>query len=184
MSPLITREVSEQPVAQSQPVRRDSLGDHGRAVGEICARIATALGLLPDAQVRLRFAAYLHDIGKRRIPRAVVDKPGPLDAGEWAVMRSHPVLGEQILLDAGLNDVAAFVRSHHERPDGSGYPDGLRGEQIPIESRILAVADAYHAMISDRPYSEAISVTEARRELDAGANTQFDADVVAAFLGL
>lgn len=160
------------------------IATHGRAVARIAIRIAEALGCDRAEQARIRTAAGLHDIGKLPIPPETLDKPGPLDAEEWAQVRLHPVLGEQMLLSEGLGDIAPWVRCHHERPDGGGYPDGLVDGTIPLQSRIIAVADAYDAMVTERPYSAAISDRAAREELLRASGTQFDSKVVSAFLGL
>jgi HD-GYP domain-containing protein (c-di-GMP phosphodiesterase class II) len=127
-------------------------------------------------------AGVLHDIGKLGIADAILQKPGKLTEAEWAEIRRHPELGARILDHANLRDVATWVRGHHERVDGAGYPDGLAGDRIPLESRILAVADTYEAMTADRPYRGAMDPAAARAELERCAGTQFDRDVVAAFL--
>jgi HD-GYP domain-containing protein (c-di-GMP phosphodiesterase class II) len=130
----------------------------------------------------LERAAELHDIGKIAIPDTILNKPGPLDDEEWAFMRRHTLIGESMLSAApALHAAALIVRSSHERYDGAGYPDGLRGEQIPLASRIVFVCDAYHAMTSDRPYGVTASTPEALAELDACAGSQFDPAVVRAF---
>ena len=132
----------------------------------------------------MHLAGVLHDIGKIGIPDSILKKPAALEPHEWAEMRKHPELGARILQGAHFNDVAAWVLAHHERPDGQGYPIGLAGEQIPLEARILAVADAYEAMTSDRVYRPALGAEEARAELLENAGTQFDPAVVEALLGL
>jgi HD domain len=132
LSQEIAPELPDEPAGPA-PAARDLLGDHGQAVSELCGRIGAALGLRADARVRLSLAAYLHDIGKRHLPRSIVDKPGPLDAAEWKVMRRHPMIGERILLEAGLCDVAAFVRSHHERRTEADTRTGC--EAIRFRSR-------------------------------------------------
>ena len=157
---------------------------HGRSVARIAVRIAAAIGLSAHEQDKLRVAAGLHDLGKVPMPDETLKKPGPLDAEEWAQVRLHPIFGEQLLLSAGLDEIAPWVRSHHERPDGRGYPDGLTGDAIPLQSRIIAVGDAYDAMVSDRPYSPAISGSAARHELVRASGTQFDAWLVETFLEL
>jgi len=124
----------------------------------------------------------LHDVGKLGVADAVLQKPGPLTDEEWADMRRHPELGARILDHANLRDISGWVLAHHERVDGGGYPHGLAGDAIPLEARILAVADAYEAMTADRPYRTALGHDAAREELMAGAGTQFDPAVVDAFL--
>jgi HD-GYP domain-containing protein (c-di-GMP phosphodiesterase class II) len=130
----------------------------------------------------VKLAGILHDIGKVGVPDEVLQKAGPLDSGEWEEMHRHCELGSRLLSGAGLEDIAAWVLAHHERPDGTGYPVGLERSEIPPEARILAVADAYEAMVADRSYRLGIGHQRAREELENGAGTQFDPLVVEAFL--
>ena len=155
---------------------------HGRSVALNAMRIASELAFERSAQRRIGLAGALHDVGKRDIDEGILRKPGPLNAVEWAHVRTHPERGEQILRGAGLDDVASWVRWHHERPDGRGYPDRLRGSRIPTEASILAVADAYDAMVTARCYGEQLEPHEALAELRRCAGTQFDRPVVAAAL--
>ena len=128
--------------------------------------------------------ALLHDIGKIGIPNEVLHEPGKLNEEQWEIMKQHPVIGERIVARIpGLESVAQAIRHEHERWDGGGYPDGLKGDQIPLASRIVLVCDAFHAMTSDRPYRMAIPVEEARAELVRNAGTQFDPVIVHALLG-
>ena len=127
-------------------------------------------------------AAVLHDVGKVGIPSSIVMKPGPLNGEEWAVMRKHPQIGASMVEGAAQDELAEWVHCHHERPDGSGYPRGLTGDEIPLEARIVAVADAYEAMTHDRVYRPAIGHEAACRELQDGAGTQFDEEIVDAFM--
>jgi HD-GYP domain-containing protein (c-di-GMP phosphodiesterase class II) len=130
----------------------------------------------------VRHAAELHDIGKVAVPSAILDKPGKLDADEWEFIARHTIIGERILGAAiALRPVATLVRASHEHYDGNGYPDGLRGDEIPLGARIVSVCDAYDAMTSDRPYQRALGHDEALAELHRCAGTQFDAAVVEAF---
>ena len=152
--------------------------DHSENVAAYTVAISQALGLGRDRVVRLRRAAMLHDIGKIAVPSAVLAKPGRLTEEEFALIREHPVVGGLMLAHAGMAEEAAWVRGHHERVDGAGYPDGLKRSQIPLESRILFVADAFEAMTSDRPYQAGMPVEEALAELRRCAGTQFDARVV------
>ena len=152
--------------------------DHSENVAAYTVAIAQALGLGRDRVVKLRRAAMLHDIGKIAVPSAVLAKPGRLTEDEFALIREHPVVGGMMLSHAGLAEEATWIRGHHERVDGGGYPDGLRRSQIPLESRILFVADAFEAMTSDRPYQEGMPVSDALAELRRCAGTQFDARVV------
>jgi HD-GYP domain-containing protein (c-di-GMP phosphodiesterase class II) len=129
---------------------------------------------------RVRLAGILHDIGKVAVPDAILHKPGKPTEEEWATIRRHPELGAQILEHPSLADVRRWVAAHHERPDGKGYPLGLSGTAIPVEARILAVADAYEAMTSDRSYRASIGHEAARAELQRFAGSQFDPAVVEA----
>ncbi|MDQ2676605.1 MAG: HD domain-containing protein, partial [Actinomycetota bacterium] len=118
------------------------------------------------------------------IPDEILHKPGPLDEREWEIMREHPAIGERILRSMpGLGPIARIVRHEHERIDGGGYPDGLAGDEIPIGARIILACDAYHAMVSDRPYRKAMSHHEAMAELTANAGSQFDPEVIQALVG-
>jgi HD-GYP domain-containing protein (c-di-GMP phosphodiesterase class II) len=155
---------------------------HGRGTARVAIDAALALGFSRQAAGRIGLAAALHDIGKKLISERILSKPGPLEPDEWTQIRLHPVLGEQMLMAEGLLDIAPWVRSHHERVDGLGYPDGLFGEQIPIEARLLACADAYDAMTSHRSYQAAIRPGQAREEMALAAGTQFCPKVLAAVL--
>ena len=162
--------------------RSPNLGAHGGEVAELAERTARHLGLEIDMVRAVRQGAELHDIGKLAIPDTILNKPGPLDDSEWGFMRRHTLVGERILAAApALVDVAKFVRSSHERWDGDGYPDGLAGEEIPLGARVIAVCDAWDAMVTDRPYRRAMPREEALAELERCAGTQFDPDVVEAF---
>jgi diguanylate cyclase (GGDEF)-like protein len=156
---------------------------HARWITDLALRVGEELGLEHGELKRLELGALFHDIGKLGIPTSILMKPGPLTAEERAIVETHPVLGERILAPIEqLGEVRRIVRSCHERFDGTGYPDGTRGEEIPIESRIVLACDAYHAMTTDRPYRKALDVAEARQQLEEGAGTQFDPAVVAALL--
>jgi diguanylate cyclase (GGDEF)-like protein len=155
---------------------------HSETVGRYAEMIAAELGLDEDRVERVKLAGVLHDIGKVGVPESVLQKAGALDQGEWAEIQKHAELGGRLLSGAGLEDIAGWVLAHHERPDGSGYPAGLTGTEIPPEARILGVADAYEAMVADRTYRMGIGAVEARKELENGAGTQFDPLVVEAFL--
>ena len=155
------------------------LGEHIDAVTVLAEDVARALGLPPHVVEQIGHAALLHDVGKIAIPDAILSKPGPLDEHEWAFVRRHTIIGERILAGApALTEAAALVRSSHEHYDGSGYPDGLAGEEIPIGARVVTVCDAFDAMTSNRPYRAARSPTEALAELRRCAGTQFDPTVV------
>ena len=152
--------------------------DHSTNVARNAAAIGSELGLADDTLMRLRRAAMLHDVGKIAVSPDVLAKPGPLDPEELAQLREHPGVGAIILGQAGLGDEADWVRHHHERVDGHGYPDGLRGRDIPLEAKVLAVADAFEAMTSGRPYSERRGPSDALAELRRCSGTQFEARVV------
>ena len=158
---------------------------HAERVGASSRRLAAALGL-PTGEVEIiARAGLLHDIGKIGVPEGLLRKPGPLTAEEWTVMRRHPVIGAQIVAPFEFFTAgAAIIRSHHERVDGSGYPDGLSSTAIPIGARIVAVADVYDALTSDRPYRTAMSRGEALAHLRAQAGHGLDAEIVGAFIGL
>jgi HD-GYP domain-containing protein (c-di-GMP phosphodiesterase class II) len=163
--------------------KQNGLQDHSSVVAELAVRVGRRFGMSAEELDELGRAAGLHDVGKVGIPDAILGKPGPLDADEWEFIRQHTVLGERILSAApALRPVAAIVRASHERWDGTGYPDRLRGEEIPLAARIVAVCDAYDAIISDRCYRAARSDQAARAELLREAGRQFDPVVVAAFL--
>ncbi len=156
---------------------------HSHATGAWCRRLAQALGLSAGTTDLVVKAGILHDIGKIGTPDAILFKAGPLDAGEWAIMQKHAEFGADILAELpALAVYAPIVRAHHERWDGKGYPNRLAGEEIPFEARVVAVADAFHAMISDRPYRPAIAQREAMEILRAGRGTQWDPEVVDAML--
>ena len=156
---------------------------HASSIAEWAVEVGREFGLDDDALRDLRYGAIFHDIGKIAIPDAILNKPGPLTVGEFEVIKRHPIVGENILAPVPfLDQVRRIVRHDHERWDGSGYPDGLQGRQIPIGARIVLVVDSFHAMISDRPYRAGMSAESARLELRSGAGTQFDPDVVDAFL--
>lgn len=158
-------------------------GSHSRTVVELAGAVARELGLGDHRVSEVEQVALLHDIGKVGIPDSILLKAGPLDEVEWELMRQHPAVGERIVANTPtLSHLATAIRSEHEHYDGSGYPDGLRGEEIPITSRITLACDAYHAMTSDRPYRSALSEDAARAELRAGAGGQFDPAVAEVLL--
>ena len=181
---LVNREQLQAVVllAETLDVRDAGTCAHSRTVSSLCESTARALQL-PSARVeRIRLAGLVHDIGKIGVPDHVLRKPGGLSHTEWIEMRKHPELGSRIVAAAGLDDIAGWVLAHHERVDGNGYPNGLPGDEIPLEARILSVADAYEAMTADRPYRKSMEMAEAIAELQRQAGTQFDATVVEAFL--
>jgi two-component system, cell cycle response regulator len=173
-----SRNVLVQVLAERMP----DLEDHLIGVAKLAVRVGERLGLADDRQQQVFHAAQLHDVGKIAIPDAIISKPSALDETEWEFMRQHTVIGQRIIDAApALDGVGALVRSSHERWDGMGYPDGLAGEAIPLGARIVAVCDAYDAMVSERPYKSAMPVDDALAELRRCAGSQFDPAVVEAF---
>jgi diguanylate cyclase (GGDEF)-like protein len=164
-------------------VRDDYTGAHSTATSRLVRQVAVQLGLDDRRLERVARVAALHDVGKLGVPTEILTSHEPLNGEQRRLMRDHPVIGEQILRQIpGMEEVATAVRHEHERWDGGGYPDGLAAEQIPLESRIVFACDAYHAMISDRPYRAALSPSAAIDELRANAGTQFDPGVVASLI--
>jgi HD-GYP domain-containing protein (c-di-GMP phosphodiesterase class II) len=162
--------------------RNQELGSHLRDVAELASAVARRLGLPQEEIENIRQAAELHDLGKVAIPDAILFKPGPLTDSEWGFIRRHTVIGERIAGAApALRRVSKIVRSTHENVDGTGYPDGLAGEEIPLGSRIIFVCDAFDAMTSERTYCAAMDEEAALAELRRCAGTQFDARVVEHF---
>jgi HD-GYP domain-containing protein (c-di-GMP phosphodiesterase class II) len=158
---------------------------HARWITDMALTVGRELGMDPKALKRLELGALFHDIGKIGVPEAILAKPGPLSDEEWKVVRLHPELGARILAPIErLEQVCEIVRHCHEHWDGSGYPNGLAGEEIPLESRVILVCDAYHAMTTDRPYRRRLTVDEACRRLREAAGKQFDPRVVEVFLTL
>ena len=169
-------------LAEAVDLRDSGTAEHSHRVGSYCERLARELGLSEQRVARVRIAGILHDIGKVGIPDSILCKAGPLDEAEWEEMRKHPEIGARILGTSELVDIREWVLASHERPDGRGYPRGLSGEELPLEAQIISVADAYEAMTVDRTYRPAMSHEAARKELVANAGTQFDREVVDAFL--
>jgi putative nucleotidyltransferase with HDIG domain len=160
-------------------------GKHAERVAAYGIEIARAVGLPRPEGVETQFGFLLHDIGKVAMPDAILFKPGALTTEERALMARHPVVGAEIVDGIEfLSEAAKVVRSHHERWDGTGYPDGLHGEEIPLAARVFAVADVLDALTTDRPYRPRIPLAEARAMIAKGAGTQFDPMVVKAFEGI
>jgi diguanylate cyclase (GGDEF)-like protein len=163
--------------------RHPDIGDHVDSVAALTEKVGLELDMTEEDRTTLWQAAALHDIGKAAVPDAILDKPGPLDDDEWEFMRRHTLIGERILDGApALTAAARLVRSSHEHFDGNGYPDQLAGAAIPLGARVVAVCDAYDAMVSDRPYRRAMPIELAIQELSRCAGTQFDPAVVDAFV--
>jgi diguanylate cyclase (GGDEF)-like protein/putative nucleotidyltransferase with HDIG domain len=170
-------------LARAVDARDVYTGSHSQRVAELAARTARRLGL-PEEEVELtRLAASLHDLGKLAIPEEILRKPGPLTEPERMVLERHPQIGFRMLESLGVDPVADWVLHHHERWDGSGYPDGLPGDSIPLGARIIFVADAYDAMTSERVYRRRVAPEQAIAELQRCAGSQFDPEIVEAFAG-
>jgi diguanylate cyclase (GGDEF)-like protein len=167
-------------LAKAVDARDAYTGSHSERVSDLAARIATRLGVDREQIELTRLAASLHDLGKLAIPEEILRKPGPLSETERLVLERHPQIGYRMLESLGVDPVADWVLHHHERWDGTGYPDALGGDEIPLGARIIFVADAYDAMTSDRVYRGRLSDDEAITELARCSGTQFDPEVVAA----
>jgi putative nucleotidyltransferase with HDIG domain len=159
-------------------------GEHCKGVVSLALDVAAELGLDAHRRRCVEFAALLHDVGKLAVPKEIINKPGSLDEREWTIIRMHTIEGQRLLDRVGgiMSEVGSIVRSSHERWDGGGYPDGLAGEAIPLEARIVSTCDAFNAMTTTRAYRGAMPFAAACEELRANAGTQFDPDVVVALL--
>jgi HD-GYP domain-containing protein (c-di-GMP phosphodiesterase class II) len=167
--------------------RDEETGEHIERIGALCERLALAAGLRPEAAELIHRASAMHDVGKIAIPDEILRKPGPLDREERAIMQRHTTVGAELLSGSRSSLVRlaeVIARTHHERWDGTGYPAGLRGEDIPLEGRICAICDVFDALISDRPYKSAWPVGEALAELRRERGRHFDPRLVDLFLGL
>lgn len=164
------------------------LSRHSEVTADLASLLAQAHGLTTRQTAIVHMAAHLHDVGKIGVPDSILHKPGPLDAAEWEVMRRHPVIGAEILrpvrVFCGRPGVCEIVLAHHERFDGTGYPHGLRGAEIPLGARIVSVADALSAMTEERPYRRALTLEQAVDEVLRGSGSAFDPHVVRDLLGL
>jgi putative nucleotidyltransferase with HDIG domain len=161
-------------------------GEHCKSVVGLSLAVADRLALTAEQRRNLEFGALLHDVGKIAIPKEIINKPGKLDVQEWTIIKTHTVEGQKMLDRVGgfMRDVGLIVRSHHERWDGAGYPDGLATEAIPLEARIISCCDAWNAMRTDRAYRKALPYEDARAELQANSGTQFDPRIVDALIQL
>jgi HD-GYP domain-containing protein (c-di-GMP phosphodiesterase class II) len=170
-------------LTQIMEVHNPAIAAHARDVARLARRTGSVMGLTGDALAEAELAAHFHDVGKTAVPDRVLLKPGPLDGGEWRVMTCHAEWGAEMLRhlpDCGT--AAAIVRHHHERWDGSGYPDGLVGGEIPVASRLIGVCDAYSAMVADRPYRAALPHDDACKAVARTSGAQFDPEAVDAVL--
>jgi HD-GYP domain-containing protein (c-di-GMP phosphodiesterase class II) len=161
-------------------------GVHSEDVVDISVSVAKQMRLRPAAVRNVEFGALLHDVGKITVPKHIINKPGPLDDDEWLIMRRHTIEGQKLLDQIGgfMKDVGVIVRASHERFDGTGYPDGLAGREIPLEARIVCCCDAYSAMTTNRSYSKARRPSDALAELRRCSGTQFDPAVVNAVIAV
>jgi HD-GYP domain-containing protein (c-di-GMP phosphodiesterase class II) len=174
-------------LVQAAESRDGDTGDHINRIGDLCERLSLQLGFDAAKARMLRYASMMHDVGKIGIPDHVLLKPGSLDEAEWATMRSHTVIGAEILAGSTspiIQMAEVIARTHHERWDGSGYPAGLRGDEIPIEGRICAICDVFDALGSERPYKDAWSPADVLAEIARGSGTHFDPAILAAFLAI
>jgi putative nucleotidyltransferase with HDIG domain len=161
-------------------------GDHSHGVVALAVTVAQELGMGATEQRNIEFGALLHDVGKIAIPNEIINKPGPLDDEEWLVIKTHTVEGQRMLDQVGgvMQEIGQIVRASHERWDGGGYPDGIAGDAIPREARVVACCDAFNAMTTDRSYRRAMPLDEAIIELRINAGTQFDPEVVDAVIAV
>jgi putative nucleotidyltransferase with HDIG domain len=170
-------------LARGAEAKDTDTGDHVVRVQMLAEELALATGVDPERAADIGWSAMLHDVGKLHVPDRILLKPGPLTADEWEIMRRHPVSGAEILAQGeGFEVARRIARWHHENMDGSGYPDGLRGEHIPLEARIVRIADAFDAMTHARPYKPARSTEWALEELLRYAGTQFDPELAMLFI--
>jgi hypothetical protein len=171
-------------LARAAEYRDDNSPEHTQRVAVLAARMARRMGQDDRVVWLVRHAAPLHDLGKIAIPDSILLKPGRLEPEEFEVVKTHAVLGARVLADGDSEVLAVaeqIARSHHERWDGAGYPDGLAGEAIPLVARLVGVADVFDVLVHERPYKEAWTVEDAAQEIRSGAGTQFDPEVVEAF---
>jgi HD-GYP domain-containing protein (c-di-GMP phosphodiesterase class II) len=171
-------------LAEAVDLRFSGSARHSETVGRYAELTARELRLPEDRVARVALAGMLHDVGKVGVPDSILRKPAKLTDEEFELIKTHPGLGAQVLEHPSLADVREWVGAHHERPDGRGYPRGLAGDEIPLEARILAVADAYEAMTSDRAYRSSLGDAAAKAELERCCGTQFDRRVVSALLSV
>jgi putative nucleotidyltransferase with HDIG domain len=169
-------------LANAMDARDSYTGDHSQRMADLATRVCQAMGIPKEELEYIYWAAILHDIGKIGVPDEILNKPGPLTKKEWKIMKEHPVIGAQIVAPVKyLTPVSPIIRAHHERFDGTGYPYGLQGLDIPLPSRILAVVDAYIAIRDERVYNKSHTHEEAVAELRRNSGTQFDPQVVDIF---
>jgi hypothetical protein len=172
-------------LARAAEAKDEHTGEHVARVGDLSARLARSVGMPEDTVADFGFAAMLHDVGKLHVPDRILLKPGALDEAEWSIMRRHAIWGAEILGGSSAFERARVIcRWHHENWDGSGYPDGLRGEKIPLPARIVRLVDVFDALLSDRPYKPAWDLERCLDEIGRNAGRQFDPELVPIFLAL
>jgi len=172
-------------LARAAEAKDEHTGEHVARVGDLSARLARFVGMPEDQVDDFGFAAMLHDVGKLHVPDRILLKPGALDDEEWSIMRRHTIWGAEILGGSSAFERARVIcRWHHENWDGSGYPDGLRGERIPLPARIVRLVDVFDALLSDRPYKPAWDLERCLEEIGRNAGRQFDPELVPIFLAL
>lgn len=177
--------VAARALSKSLDARDGYAGEHSEEVSSYAVEVATTLGMSPEQITEVSQVALLHDIGKIGIPDSILRKNEPLDENEWAVMKNHTIIGYELASSIpSVAHIASSIRAEHERWDGAGYPDGLHRSEIPIASRIVLACDAYHAMISDRPYRGAMSKNAAIEQLLSNSGSQFDPLVVEALVSV
>jgi putative two-component system response regulator len=170
-------------LALAAEAKDDDTGEHVYRIQRLTAKICKGLGVSPQLSAEISFFSIMHDVGKIHVPDHILKKQGPLNPEEWALMKAHTVIGEKILGNKPYYAAARQIaRSHHEHWDGTGYPDGLKGTEIPFSARITAVADVFDALTHARPYKKAWSIEGAASELKALSGTHFDPEVIEAFL--
>jgi diguanylate cyclase (GGDEF)-like protein len=169
-------------LAEALDVRDSGSPSHCRRVGRFAELTARELGLPPESVERIRLAGILHDVGRVGLPDHLVGKPGPLTEDEWALVRAHPAIGARMVETTEYEDIRSWILFHHERPDGRGYPEGRAEADVPLESAIIGIADAYEALTNARPYRPAYPAEQAADELRRQSGTQFRSDVVEALL--
>lgn len=169
-------------LSQTLDAKDSYTGGHSLRVGELVKEIGEEMGIKGERLEGLEYVAILHDIGKISIPETVLNKPGKLTEEEYNQIKEHPQIGQRIIEDVEfLSDFSHVIRHHHERYDGQGYPDGLNGDEVSLESKIVALADAFDAMTSERSYQRTLDIKEAIEEINRGSGKQFDPQVVEAF---
>ncbi|MBW2339987.1 MAG: response regulator [Deltaproteobacteria bacterium] len=172
-------------LAMAADAKDDNTGQHVQRISELTEGLCVRLGMSPEESERIGFFSMMHDVGKIHIPDNILRKPGPLTEQEWSVMKEHTIIGEKILGNKPFYQTAREIaRSHHEKWDGSGYPDGLQGKAIPLVARVVAVADVFDSLTHERPYKKAWPVGKALKEVKRLSGRHFDPEIMEVFLNL